>query len=166
MRSRKFLPVLLLFFVITVLFIVKSSLAKYAANFNGEDSAVIAIMASDVTTSFSTVGAEPGSITMIPFSITNTANGKTCEVTQTYKIAIERSNNIPFEFDLCKDSSCNNVVSKVGTYYSDSSFKLNAGVPETNNYYLRVYWPSNKNDASYSLEVDYIRLKINAVQVD
>ena len=166
MRSRKFLPVVFLFLIITISFLFKTTLAKYTTKVNGEDSALIAIMANDVVFDFDTYKAEPGSTTIIPFSVTNTSEGKTCEVTQTYKMSIERSNNIPFEFELCKDSNCTNVLTMTNGYFTDASFILNAGVAETKNYYLKVVWPSDKNDASYALEVDYIRLKISAVQVD
>ena len=49
---------------------------------------------------------------------------------------------------------------------TDSSFKFSAGSREEKNYYLKVTWPEDKNDASYAFEVDYIRLKIDVVQVD
>ncbi|MBR3229946.1 MAG: hypothetical protein IKF91_03870 [Bacilli bacterium] len=166
MRSKKFLPVIIVFLIITLVFIVGDTFAKYVTKAEGSDKAIIAIMASDTSFNFDNLKAEPGSVNIIPFTLTNSLDGKTCEVTQTYKMSIENSENIPYEYELCKDSECESVINKSNGFYSDSSFRFNAGVSEEKEYYLKVSWPENKNDASYAFEVDYIRLKIDVVQVD
>ncbi|MBQ9011657.1 MAG: hypothetical protein IJ093_03310 [Bacilli bacterium] len=165
--DKKYLPLIILLFLLALSLLGRNIQAKYINNSANDDTAKVALMASDTIIDItSPLLSEPGSTDIVPFVITNKSENKVCEVAQTYKFTIDRSNNIPFEYQLCKDSNCTETISETNGYYTDANFKFDAGVEQSAQYYLKITWPENQNDASYALEVDYIRVKVEIIQIN
>lgn len=165
--KRRILLSLIIFSLILSISIVGNAFAKYKTEIRAESVASVALLATDTEISLPVIYSNPGETKIIPFKITNTEDEKPCEVTLKYNFVVSRSNNIPFDYKICKDEHCNMELTPVMQgIYDDESFKLQAGVKDEKTYYLKVSWPEVSNSAYYAFEVDYFTIKVNSEQVD
>jgi len=168
--KKKKSTLLFLLFITTVI-ISELSLSRYSSAAAFDSSVSVALMANDVEVLLpSPDDFYPGAAPFITrITITNEEDNEVCEVTENFTIKIVTGNNlnIPFTYQLCSDASCNNILtSDANNIYSSSNFTFNAGVSETKQFYLKVVWPLEQNNYSYSNEIDFLKLIINVNQVD
>lgn len=170
MKGKMTISRLIMALIITTIIVLIFSLSRYSSTVATRNTTKIAAMANDVNISIEdTIDGYPGSEAYVyPISITNSLDGKICEISQKFNLKITglEEANIPLEIGLYKDSSCNNKITDNNGVYESEEFKFNAGVEETKNFYLKINWPSNKNSDFYSLEIDYLKINITLTQID
>lgn len=173
MEKLKQIPIfkLVFFCFITTVIVSEITFSRYKTTLSHYNTSKVAVMANDISLDLTTpVDMYPGSEpAVVAITLTNTDNGKICEVSQSYTFEIKRGEmtNIPFEFDLYKDRECTELVNKdeLGIF-SDASFIFKAGIKEEHTYYLKISWPEEHNDASYAFEIDYFKVIINSTQIN
>ena len=106
---------------------------------------------------------------VFPVEISNTENGRVCDVSQEFILKIDSAEmeNLPLEFSLYNDEFCTSEIEEIekDTFMSEN-FKFAAGVEETKTYFLKVYWPENEKNESLAFEIGYFSVEILATQVD
>lgn len=121
-------------------------------------------------------GFVPGEVREYSFSVTNTnAKDKTSDVTVEYKLNIKTYHFMPLIISLFKIN--NEEEQLIGT--CDETFARNANnelvcnmplstlintIEQTDNYKLKIVFPPEHNDISYSNLVDYINIEIESWQ--
>ena len=162
---------LIFFFVITAIVVVNFSVAKYKSAVTNIDTVTVALMAQDAYVEFENeIYGHPGDAPKVyAIRLSNKENEKICEVTQKYKMKIEReeTQNLPIEIALYKDASCTQILSTdVNGYYEEEDYIFDAGVEQSKTVYLKIIWPEARKNASYAFEIDYFNLHIISTQVD
>ncbi len=163
---------LMFFCIISTLIVVNFSLSKFKTTTAPTEATTrVAVMASNITADINAnLKVYPGCDPIVcPIELTNNDGEKTCEVSQTFTISVEKNDlaNLPITFALYKDENCTEIIepNEDGIYISEE-FKFNANARETKKYYLKASWPEEKNNESYAFEIDCFKLNINVTQVD
>jgi len=136
---------------------VSGLFARYVATDQGGDSARVAkfsITGSDVLTQPISASFAPGEEKRdIKIQIANDS-----EVTVDFTVSVSNeTNNLPLELALAKDGT---------TVPGNKATEQLAPGKSTKNYTLTIDWPVNKNDPKLMGQLDYILVKVTAVQVD
>ena len=120
-------------------------------------------------------GLKPGDEKKFLFSVTNNKQEKVSDVTIEYKMSIKTYHFIPLVINLYKVendkeifiSACDETSSR----NSDNELVCNIPVQtltnttqQTDNYILKISFPVEYNDVSYSNLVDYINIEIDSWQ--
>lgn len=120
-------------------------------------------------------GLIPGDKKEYLFSVTNTKEEDTSEVTVEYKLSIKTYHFIPITIDLYKMNgeketfvgSCDETVlrnSKNELICTMPVSTLTNSEKQTDDYKLKIEFPAEYNDVSYSNLVDYINIEIESWQ--
>jgi len=118
---------------------------------------------------------KPGDEREYLFSVANTSEDKTSDVTLEYQLSIKTYHFIPITIDLYEitETKENLVGSCDETYERNSENELVCNMPistlnnskeESDDYKLKITFPIEYNDFKYSNLVDYINLEIESWQ--
>lgn len=109
----------------------------------------------------------------LPFTVLNSTDDKTSEVTIKYKIVVKTTGNLPLQFSILDGEGTSVVVRQCdGTSgeqmyeYANDAFVFSPGVNEPHSYTLKVEWPSEKNGAQFAGLTDAVYLSVVWEQVD
>lgn len=116
----------------------------------------------------------PGYFAEIPFAVQNFSGDSPAEVAMKYKIILKTTGNIPLTFTLLDHEkhqlgspwSCNGTSGEQTYEYADNSLVFGAATKETDNYYLKIEWPSGNKDVKFSGMTDAVYLSIEFEQID
>lgn len=163
--------VLLLCLTAASVYAVGTLQARYSSRASGSGGASVALWASTQTVTLNgTLPAQPGGSCTYPISVSNTKDGKTCEVSQSYSITVKTAGNLPLSFSLTRDGT------EVGTFTESAGapdwtveaddMAFPAGTAGTHNYVLTVTWPAGQTDEALMGLPDFIQIDITARQID
>lgn len=141
------------------------SFSKFATTSSGQDSARVAVMASDTSFVLNDINLAPGDAYVdIPVTLTNQKDGRVCEVEQQYTMYVENiTNNMELTFTYYNDKG---VLIKDGdTPVSEVVGFFHAAAVDTDTYTIRVEWTGPRTE-EYSHAVDALRVRIVAEQLD
>ena len=155
-----------------------TTLASYAMTGNTTAGAAIAIFTSGVqkTLDLGTQGAlAPGEVKEIMFNVTNSENGKVCEVPVSYEVQIETTKNLPLQFSLTgtkdNEEADESLNALVGSLDQKTLLATGGKLPSArsgggtnHSYTLRITWPQSENAEAYSSEIDHLSVKIKTTQ--
>ena len=137
------------------------TLARYASSVEGQGTATAALYQNDAsfTLTGNDIPSHPGDSKTLTFTVSNTKDGKTAEVAQTYEFMIQTAGNIPFQFALSKDneSTWKEVKANLKTDYKDNILNLNE---QTDTWQLKITWPDTASESTYTNEIDYVQVKV------
>ncbi len=171
MKEKKIkLHNLIFIYIITTIIVTVFSFSKYVTTVSRDNKAQLAAMATNMSVNIAlTQEAYPGFSMVFPVEISNTENGRVCDVSQEFILKIDSAEmeNLPLEFSLYNDEFCTSEIEEIekDTFMSEN-FKFAAGVEETKTYFLKVYWPENEKNESLAFEIGYFSVEILATQVD
>ena len=133
--------------------------ARYTASDRENDSARVAVMATDIRLTIKdNIPMHPGETTVIPITIANYKGNRVCEVAQSYVLKVTQlEDNIPFDIKVY-DVTGENAVIPEGTF--------DANVEQEVTYNIKITWPEEFNSAFYAFEIDAIEINIKAEQID
>ncbi len=137
-------------------------LAKYLGNSKPTgDTAVVALMASDVSLDLPTKELMyPGSEEVYAISLTNVSGDSICEVAQSYEMTVEKlTDNLNLTVEIYEDKDCE-------TPATDLKGSFAAAKEESKTYYIKVSWPKESNSADKATQLDVLRVKVSAKQID
>ena len=119
----------------------------------------------DLTSELALAGLQPGQKKTLPFSVVNYEGSAISETAMEYTISIETTGNLPLTYSLQADSGgLDSPAASPSEKATWSGGKLPAAAKETHFHTLTVQWPSDKNSAEYSAEIDSVYLNVEAVQ--
>ena len=118
---------------------------------------------------------KPGDEKEYSFSVTNTTNNSTSDVTVEYELSIKTYHFMPLTIDLylVNEEKDEYIGSCDETALRNSENELVCNMPirtlvnskqQIDNYKLKITFPSKYNDISYANLVDYINLEIKSWQ--
>ncbi|ATW23435.1 hypothetical protein [Candidatus Formimonas warabiya] len=112
----------------------------------------------------------PGDTRTIAIWVRNWQAGDPVKIsgyTQNYNLELETTGNLPLEYTLADDEGKEVNLSRPDSFrYIGETQQLSADMPETKEYLLSISWPVEKKDFRYRNEIDYLELKIRAVQAE
>lgn len=164
--------ILLTLGITTIIFILGygliKSYSKYNNNIEGQ-ATVDAAVGITKDNMFQTLNVEldsivPGDTKTYNFAVTNydTSTSKLNEVTMEYTIEIEKSDNIPVDIVLYKDSVNTNILDND---LKTSGQRFGFSEEQTHNYSLIISWDSSNNSYEYNDLTDYLDIKIHSEQI-
>lgn len=151
------------------------SWSRYRAQVVSSGQAVIACLAvgSEINIDAGTLPKKPGTSTQVIFAVTNEENGKVSETELRYHVTPETGENLPLTFTLTQDPSKgpadDNWISDGSTVAANTASvegTFPPGQGAVHRYIMTIGWPEDQesDNADYADEIDYVRLKIRAVQ--
>ena len=167
-------PKLLIFFTfITMLIVTFISLSKYRSTIAGSSTGRVAKYVLGISTnniiSIPVAPVEPNNIQEFYFELNNEEEN---EVTLKYNIELENMANLPLEFKLYKynENSTEYDELKLNSNVTDD-ISISASDKINHKYKLEIKWKENTENSNYdsykySKTIDYIKIVVNAVQVD
>jgi len=151
--------VVLTYFVVVTLLLTGVTLSGYVTSASALDVARVAIMASSATITSGTIPGHPGATVVKKIEISNKQDDTVCEVAQKYEITVRNlTENLPLTFAFFKDEACTVPAELTGSFAAGEAAKTD--------YYLRIHWPAENNQAKLAFELDAYEVKIIAQQVD
>lgn len=167
----------LIYLVLVTTVISSTTLARFATRESVSVGATIAAFVSGTNLSLD-LGAQgalaPGETKTIYFSVTNSENGKICEVPVEYEMQIETTGNLPLQFSLTgqkvsgeTDDSLSALVGSLDATLCAKGGKLPSariGGETIHRYTLNLSWPQNKKAQEYSQEIDHLSVRIKTKQ--
>ena len=169
--------ILIITAVVTIIIATYISYAKYttsaAGNSGGRVAKYTLEMATNNIINVPITPVTPNNSQEFYFELTNKEeNQRKNEVTLKYTIEIENMANLPLEFKLYKynENSTEYEELKLNANVSEN-VTMKADEEENHKYKLEIKWKENTqsteyNSYKYSKTMDYIKLIVNAVQVD
>lgn len=152
---------------------VSGLMARHVSQSSGGDTARVAVMASNVEIPLgNVVMIHPGETNIVPIKLTNKDGNVICEVDQRYIMTVEpiseSINNLPLEYSLYKDEGCKDEaeITVDGSTLSGAEGTFEASVEQTASYWLKVTWPKDQNNAYLAFEIDALKVKVRAEQID
>lgn len=107
----------------------------------------------------------PGDTKTIAIWISNkNRSGTVSGYNQDVTLELKTTGNLPLNFTLQKEGGAAVAFNRLGNRYVSESQSFTAGVEEIKAYVLTVSWPGGSNHYRYRNEIDYIVLKLTAVQ--
>lgn len=108
----------------------------------------------------------PGDTKTIAIWIKNkNSAGQISGYNQNVTLELRTTGNLPLSYTLQKDGGTPVAFNHPDTYrYVSESQAFTANTEETKGYILTISWPGGSNDYKYRNELDYIELKLKAVQ--
>ena len=166
--------------VLITTYLLSGAYSKFSSGASGGDSARVAHFSPKFTSTVITVENQlPGfpNITdnsyLIDFSVQNYTGDKASEVAMKYKIVLKTTGNIPLKFTLLngagnqlKTWDCDGTSGEKTYEYINDSLIFGVGTKETQNYKLKIEWPSDRNNAQFSGMTDAIYLSAEFEQID
>lgn len=171
-------PKLLIFFTfITMLIVTFLSLSKYRSTIAGSSTGRVAKYVLGISKNniinIPIEPVEPNNSQEFYFEISNeTENKKKNEVTLKYNIELENMANLPLEFKLYKynEDSTEYDELRLNSNVTDN-INISASDKINHKYKLELKWKKNTENSNYdsykySKTIDYIKIIVNAAQVD
>ena len=158
-------------YLITATIVVSLTVSKYITKINAKNVVKVAVMANSTSINLDLAdsGVYPGFETVYTISLSNVEDGKVCEVDQKFLINLEKDEfeNIPLNYALYKNESCTEIIEPdENGKYSLEEFVFKGGVEEEKEYFLKINWPKEKNDAKYAFEVGYCIINVISTQIN
>ena len=175
---RKFLR-MAIFVCLTALYLTSVGFAssKFVSEASAADGATVAQFSPSFNVENIDVSGiqKPGDQTgNLPFTVQNSTDDKTSEVTIKYKIVVKTTGNLPLKFSIL-NSEGTSVVAVWDCYgtsgeqmyeYANDAFVFSPGVNEPHSYTLKVEWPGENNEARFAGLTDAVYLSVVWEQVD
>ncbi len=108
-------------------------------------------------------GLQPGSVREIPVTISNYNSEGVSGYDQSVYLVLDTTGNLPLVFELTGEDGLN-LEQMTMYHYKSSAIQFTAGVKETKSLTLSVIWPDDMRDYRYMDEIDYLELRLEAVQ--
>lgn len=108
-------------------------------------------------------GLQPGSVREIPVTISNYNEEGVSGYDQSVYLVLDTTGNLPLDFVLTGEDGLN-LTRTTLYHYKSSALYFTAGMAETKELTLSVIWPDNIRDYRYMDEIDYLELRLEAVQ--
>jgi len=90
---------------------------------------------------------------------------KISEYNQSFNLELETTRNLPLEYTLTKNGDGPVEFDHIDYYrYLSAAQEFSANIQDTKEYTLTVSWPIEIKGFQYKNEIDYIQLKLRAVQ--
>ena len=151
------------------------SWSRYRAQVESGGQAVIARLAvgSEINIDAVTLPEKPGTSTQVTFAVTNEDHGNVSETRLQYSVTPETGENLPLTFTLTRDQSKgaadDNWIPDGSTVAANTASvegTFPPGQGAVHRYIMTIGWPEDQesDNADYADEIDYVRLKIRAVQ--
>ena len=140
--------------------------ARYSSSVTGTGIVNVALYTNNATFTIpnDSIPSQPGKISTIDFSVTNTKEDKTAEVVQTYQLYIETAGNLPFTFELSKDNGANWVTVNGNEITTFNPVPELGMTTEKDEWKLKITWDKDKNGEEYVNELDYVKIKVKMQQ--
>lgn len=162
--------------IITIVLFTSFSLSKYKTTSTGSSGGRVAQYVlkinEDSTVNIPITDIKPNSSQEYYFEIINEENGKKNEVTLEYTIELENIANLPLEFTMYKynEETKQYEEIKLNANITDK-IKMMADESKNHKYKIEIKWKDNNGEATYdsykySKTLDYIKIIVNAKQVD
>jgi hypothetical protein len=109
---------------------------------------------------------EPGDVKTITIWVKNkNSAGTVSGYNQKVNLELTTTGNLPLEFTLHKTGGTPVALAHPDPYrYTSESQMFTANTGETKTFVLTITWPAGSRDYMYANEIDYIELKLKAVQ--
>lgn len=170
------LSILLTLTIIAIILATFFTLSKYKTTVTGIGSGRVAQyilgIEKDNTINLPMQNIKPGSSQEYYFEITNEENEKKNEVTLEYTIELENKANLPLEFTMYRYNEKTTEYEEI-KLSANITEKIRMEVNEKKNhkYKIEIKWKENTEKATYdsykySKTLDYIKIIVNAEQVD
>lgn len=154
--------ILVAYILISWTLFTNTTYSRYVSMQENNESALVSLLESDViVVNIDEVQGEPGSTNIIPIKINNYKDEILAQVALKYTLTIEKlENNIPLEYNICSDSL---GVTEIGKLVTG---EFSANTPQSIEYYLKIHWPKEYNNYSYSYKADAFKLIVKSEQID
>lgn len=160
---------LLLLCIITTIAITTLTLSRYETTVAGNDSTRVAIPIINLSSNVLNVTVSPiNPMQEYIFSVSNTEETKSSEVSMEYTIKVNSFGNLPLEFELYtfnnNTEGIENLFEGNGTTTSSSIIRIEDNQVRT--YKLKIKWKENNKDYKLSNTIDYVQVILDSKQVD
>ena len=116
-------------------------------------------------TMVSLAGMVPGDEKTINIWVSNKdSSGTVSGYNQNVTLEVKTTSNLPLHFKLERNGSPVSLSQPDPYRYVSEIQSFRAGVEETKSYTLTISWPKESNHLMYRNELDYIELRLKAVQ--
>ena len=171
MNNKKFYALVIIMLIVTCYSIVSPLYAKYTYSVSGNSQATAA--------KFVIGFEEDSNVLNIPmdlvddnqkyyFEVANNNSDGLLEVTTSYNFTLETFGNLPLVFNLYKfnpETSDYDILADFDSNISED-FILDFNSEQNDKFMLDIQWDIEEKDYRYSDTIDYILIRLNAVQVD
>lgn len=157
-------------------YLLSGAYSKFYTSASGGDSARVARFSPDFTSNSHEIIVSdklPGYSAEIPFEVENTSDDKVSEVAMKYKIVLKTTGNLPLKFTLYDGTQtkletwdCNGISGEQIYEYENISLVFGVGTIKTENYKLKIEWPSDRKNAQFSGMTDAVYLGVEFLQID
>ena len=171
-----FPKLLIVFTFITTIIVIFFSLSRYKSTVAGSSIGRVAQYVLGIQTdnelNVPINKIKPNNSQDFYFEITNEENNSKNEVTLKYTIELENKANLPLDFILYKyDESTSKYKEIKLSANITEEFEMNVKNEANHKYKVNVKWKDNTTNSSYdsykySKTIDYLKIIVNAVQVD
>jgi len=111
-------------------------------------------------------GIKPGDSKTITISVNNQdGNGNASSYNQSVTLELETTGNLPLQYSLTKDGTPVSLSHPDSYQYVSAAQEFTANMAETKSYILTISWPASSNSYTYKDEIDYLQLRLRAVQL-
>lgn len=172
---------LLVCLVLITTYMLSGAYSKFFSGASGGDSARVARFSPKFTSTGIIIENQlpgfpdiPNNSYEIPFEVKNTSDDKVSEVAMKYKIVLKTTGNIPLKFTLLsgdetttlKSWECDGTSGEQIYEYENISLVFGVETIKTENYKLKIEWPSDKKNAQFSGMTDAVYLSVEFLQID
>jgi hypothetical protein len=164
---------IIFFTLITTIIISIITLSKYKSEVKGSDSATVATPCIYLDSSkVLEISLNPtAEAKEYVFSVSNSKDNSSSEVSMAYKIQIETMNNLPLDFELYTYDNgvvgTDNLFENNGSITKDAvKFEVSDNQTVTNTYKLIIKWRENNTSYKFNQVEDYIKIVVNSTQID
>ncbi len=175
-KKKTKISLLIILIVTTIMLATFYSLSRYKTTGAGSSTGRVAQhilgIEKDNTINLPMQNIKPGSSQDYYFEITNEENEKKNEVTLEYTIELENKANLPLEFTMYRYNEKTTEYEEI-KLSANITEKIRMEVNEEKNhkYKIEIKWKENTEKATYdsykySKTLDYIKIIVNAEQVD
>lgn len=166
-KKTNYVTAMLLCLLFATIFLLGGLLAQLKGTAAGTNEARVAVMAADAAVDIPVSVGYPGASTVIPVVLTNSDGGRICEVAQRCSVTIEKmTSNLPLTVELYSDAECTDALTSEEGVYGGEEFEFPAGEKKEIPYYLKVTWQEDRKEPNLAFEIDYLSVKVSAVQID
>ena len=167
---------LIMFTFITTLIVIVLSISRYKSTVAGSSTGRVAQYVLGIQTNNELAvpinKIRPNNSQEFYFEIVNEENNSKNEVTLKYTIELENKANLPLVFILYKYDENTSEYKEVKLSANvTEEFEMNVKNEVNHKYKVNVKWKDNTTDSNYdsykySKTIDYLKVIVNAVQVD
>ncbi len=111
-------------------------------------------------------GMKPGDIRTITISVNNQdGSGNASGYSQSYTLELDTTGNLPLQYSLTKAGTPVALTHPASYQYVSAAQEFTANIATTSSFILTMAWPANINSYTYKNEIDYLQLRLRAVQL-